>query len=201
MTFEIWATYAIAYTLLCLVPGPSVFMVLSQALSRGMPAALCCILGDMAGGLVVIAVAQLGLGFVLAQSALAFAMLKWAGVVYLVWLGLAQIRAARAPEPDELRAHAGDSMRAGFLTGVLNPKAILFYGAFLAQFIDPSAPVGPQLALLMATSTGIVGGVLGVYALAAARARRLLHSAAARRRMAYASGGFLIGGGALLATR
>ena len=91
------------------------------------------------------------------------------------------------------------SLGAGFMTGVLNPKAIMFYMAFLAQFIEPTAPQLPQFLILMATSTLIVALVLGAYALLAARVSGHLQSLRARKRMGYAGGSCLLGGSVLMA--
>ena len=90
------------------------------------------------------------------------------------------------------------SLRAGFLTGILNPKAILFYVAFLAQFMNPAYPMTPQFLMLMATSTMIAFVVLAGYALLAAQARRVFQSLRARKRMGYTGGSLLLGGSALM---
>ena len=201
MPFESWIAYALAYAVISVIPGPSVFMVIGQALSRGRRAALACIIGDLGGGVIVMTASYLGLGLILASSSLAFAALKWLGVAYMAWLGIQQIRAARAlteVPPARIAAIRG-SLGAGFLTGVLNPKAIMFYMAFLAQFIDPSAPQGPQFLILMGTSTAIVALVLGAYAALATQAGARLRSLRARRRMAYAGGACLLGGSAVMA--
>lgn len=143
----------------------------------------------------------LGLGLLLASSSIAFMALKWVGVAYMAWLGIMQIKAARnLLEIKPVRtASARGSLGAGFLTGVLNPKAIMFYMAFLAQFIDPTAPQLPQFMILVATSTLVVALALGGYALLAARASARLQSLKARRRMGYAGGSCLLGGSALMA--
>lgn len=203
MTLDTWLTYLAAYAVLSLIPGPSVFMVIGQSLSRGFGAALFCILGDLLGGVVVMSVAYAGLGTVLAASSGLYLVLKWAGVAYMAWLGLSQIRTARRLTGAELSprpAHSSSSLRAGFLTGVLNPKAILFYVAFLAQFMNPALPMTPQFLILMVTSSATVLVVLGGYALLAAQARRLFQSLRARKRMGYAGGVFLLGGSAVLAS-
>lgn len=205
MTVETWIAYVAAFGLLSLLPGPSVFMVIGQSLSRGRRAALACILGDLAGGVIVMTASYLGLGLVLAASSLAFTALKWAGVAYLAALGLQQIRAARRLQdtPRLPPPSSRGGLAAGFLTGVLNPKAILFYMAFLAQFLQPAAPQLPQILILMATSTGVGGLVLGGYAVLALRAKSWLGgSLTVRRRIGYVGGGCLIGGSvALAATR
>lgn len=201
MPLENWIAYVIAYTVISIIPGPSVLMVIGQSLTGGTRAALSCILGDLTGGMIVMLASYLGLGLILASSSLAFLALKWAGVAYMAWLGLVQIKAARnliEGGPIGARGKQG-SWGAGFLTGVLNPKAIMFYMAFLAQFIDPAAPQLPQFLILMLTSTLVVALVLGAYALLAAKVSARLQSLKARKRMGYAGGSCLLGGSVLMA--
>ncbi len=199
MSFESWLAYFFAYLIISLLPGPSVLMVVGQALTKGRRAALICVLGDVAGGLVVMSASYLGLGILLASSAVAFSAVKWAGVAYMAYLGFQQIRSAGRPA--QFVENAATSWRAGFLTGVLNPKAIMFYMAFLAQFIDPSAAQLPQFLLLMLTSTGVVALVLGCYALLAAELRGFLNSAPAQKRVRFAGGLTLLSGSALMAVQ
>lgn len=205
MSIETWLAYVAAYTIISLIPGPSVFMVLGQSLSRGLGAASFCILGDLFGGIIVMTASYIGLGVILAASSEAFFLLKWAGVAYMAWLGFGQIKAARRLREADLAeqsftGHRSASLRAGFLTGVLNPKAIMFYVAFLAQFMNPALPMTPQFLILMLTSCVVVFVVLMGYALLAAQARRQLKSLRARKSMGYAGGTFLLGGSALMAS-
>ncbi|MEM7506991.1 MAG: LysE family translocator [Pseudomonadota bacterium] len=205
MSIEVWLAYIAAFTLLSLIPGPSVFMVIGQSLSRGLDAAFYCIAGDLLGGVVMMTVAYIGLGTLLAASSGVYLLVKWAGVAYMAWLGLSQILAARRMVEADLTAPAtsairAGSLRAGFLTGILNPKAIFFYVAFLAQFMNPAFPLTPQFLILMATSTTIVLVVLAAYALLAAQARRAFQSLRARKRMGYTGGTFLLGGSAIMAS-
>ena len=203
MSVELWLAFAATSTVISLIPGPSVLMVVGQALGRGRRAAFWCILGNVVGGSVLITLSLLGVGTILTASAALFQVVKWAGVLYMTWLGWIRIREARRARlpslPDAERGDSLASARAGFLVGVLNPKAIVFHVAFLAQFLDPAANVVLQFAILSATSAVVVGGVLGAYALLADRARRYLRSERMRRRVDYASGGFLIGGSAVMA--
>ena len=196
-----WIAYVIVYAVISIIPGPSVFMVIGQSLSRGTRAAIACIMGDLAGGVIVMTASYLGLGLLLASSSIAFMALKWAGVIYMAWLGVMQIRAAH--DLLEIKplstASARGNLGAGFLTGVLNPKAIMFYMAFLAQFIEPSALQLPQFMILMMTSTLVVALVLGGYALLAARVSTRLQNLKARKRMGYAGGSCLLGGSVVMA--
>lgn len=200
MPIENWIAYVVAYAVISIIPGPSVLLVIGQSLSRGTRAAMACVVGDVAGGVVVMTASYLGLGLILAASSSAFIILKWAGVAYMAYLGISQILAARRlMEISDIPASSRRSLGAGFLTGVLNPKAIMFYMAFLAQFIEPNAPQIPQLLILMVTSAVIVGVVLGGYALLAAQISQRLRSVQARRKMGYAGGTCLLGGSAVMA--
>ncbi len=198
---ENWIAYVIAYAVISIIPGPSVFMVIGQSLSRGTRAATACIVGDLAGGVIVMTASYLGLGLILASSSVAFMALKWAGVAYMAWLGIMQVRTARnltEVKPITPTSSRG-SLGAGFLTGVLNPKAIMFNMAFLAQFIEPSAPPLGQFLILMATSTVVVALVLGAYTVLAARLGFRLQTLTARKNMGYAGGSCLLGGSVVMA--
>lgn len=199
MSLELWLAFIATYSLISIVPGPSVLMVVSQALNNGRRAALYCVAGDIVGGFVIIALALLGVGTLLATSALLFQIVKWCGVFYLAYLGIQQICAARQLAPMDVQPQASqqslfESLRAGFFVGVLNPKAIMFYVSFLAQFLDPNGNTTTQFFILIATSTVIVGVVLGGYALLAVQAQRFFQSIKARRRLGYASGTAMLGG-------
>ncbi|PRX10733.1 UNVERIFIED_ORG: threonine/homoserine/homoserine lactone efflux protein [Martelella mediterranea] len=206
MSVESWVAYLIACVVLTVIPGPSVMLVIGQSLTRGRAAAMMGVLGTVVGSIALLGLSFAGVGAVLAASALLFQLVKWAGVFYLAWLGIEQIRAARGEEtavvdlaPEQDTAATWSCFRAGALTAVLNPKSIVFYMAFLAQFIAPEGSLPLQLALLTLTSSLVVVVVLGCYALVAARIRTLLGSRAARRRAGYAGGGFMIGGSAFMA--
>lgn len=204
MSLETWGTYVLAYGVLCLIPGPSVLLAVAQALSFGRRPAVFCILGDLCGGFLSMCAAFAGVGVILASSTLAFAVLKWAGVAYLAWLGLSQIRAARQssgePAPEVTPAKEKRSFRTGFVTGLLNPKAILFFMAFFPQFIDPAAAQLPQFLILVVTSLSTALIVLSFYVLLALRAAHLLRSAPAQKRIGYSSGAMMLGGSILLAS-
>jgi len=203
MTFESWLAFTLASILLTLVPGPSVLLVVSQALARGRRAAMMCIVGDMLGTIVLMLLSFMGVGALLAASAVLFQVVKWAGVLYLAHLGLRQILEA-TKQSDELTdapeaVSSWGSFWAGSITAILNPKAILFYMAFLAQFIDPAGSLVLQMGILTATSVTIIAVLLTGYALVAARARAGFQSRSIRRKIGYAGGGLMIGGSALMA--
>lgn len=203
MSLDTWIAYTIACVVLTMIPGPSVMLVIAQSLTRGRTAAAMCIFGDVVGSILLVGLSFAGVGAILAASAVLFQIVKWAGVLYLAWLGISQIIEARREAP-ELAGHqeqgsSWGSFWAGAVTAVLNPKAIVFYMAFLAQFIDPAGDMPLQLALLTVTSSVVVMVLLAGYALIAERARLFFRSQLARRRMGYAGGAFMIGGSTVMA--
>ncbi len=205
MSLDIWLTYVAAVTILSVIPGPSVFMAIGQSLSKGLVASFFSIFGNLIGGIVMMTVAYAGLGSVLVSSSGVYTVIKWVGVGYMAWLGLSQILAAKRMNETDLAVAAtseirAGSLRSGFLIGILNPKAILFYVAFLAQFMNPDEAMIPQFLILVATSTVNVFIVLGGYALLAAQARRTFQSLRARKRVGYTGGSCLLGGSAFVAS-
>lgn len=140
--------FILAGVLLNLTPGPDVLYIVSSALRAGVRAGLAAAVGVAAGCLVHVTAAALGVSALLAASASAFTLLKYAGAAYLLWLGARILVAGgAAPGPDlaALAATAGARplkkvFGGGFLTNVLNPKVALFFLAFVPQFIAPAAP-------------------------------------------------------------
>lgn len=203
MAIDTWLAFAVACIVLTLIPGPSVLLVISQAMSKGFRSTLLCILGLSVGGILLMGLSFIGVGAILATSATLFQIVKWAGVAYLAYLGIQQIIQARSLTGElnsEVENRSGwSSFWMGALTALLNPKAIVFYMAFLAQFINPSADLGVQVVLLTATSTGIVAVILIGYALVARQIKQMFSTARAQQKVGYASGSLMLGGSAMLA--
>ncbi|MFY9238270.1 MAG: LysE family translocator [Roseovarius sp.] len=174
MTFEIWLTFVAASTALLLIPGPTVLLVLSYALSKGRSVAVSCAAGVALGDLVAMTASLLGLGALVMASATLFTALKWVGAAYLIWLGIKLIRSAPSQGLD-MPARAEITGRGVFwhATAVtaLNPKSIAFFIAFVPQFITVGAPLGPQFAILIATFVGLATLNALAYALLADRLR------------------------------
>lgn len=204
MKLELWLAFIATYSVISAIPGPSVFMVTGQALTRGTKAAFLCILGELIGGVVLVALSLFGVGAILAASSELFQLVKWTGVLYMAYLGYCQIVEARrdeitkVPQPKTFDGLA--SARAGFITAVLNPKAIIFYVVFLSQFLDPAGNIFTQFTIVVATSTVIVAVILGQYALLAGQVRKSFQSPKARRWFGYNGGSCLIGGSLFMAT-
>ena len=203
MSIEMWLAFVLACTLLTLVPGPCVLLLIGQSLSRGVTAAFSSILGILVGDILLMMFSLMGLGAILGSSEALFQVVKWAGVIYMAYLGLSMIIEARknVKAPTDA-APSGKNLacfKAGFLSATLNPKGIMFYLAFLPQFMEPTGSPALQIAILLITSTLVVALVLGVYVLAASKAGKLLMNTRVRKRVNYLSGGCLMGGSAMMA--
>jgi threonine/homoserine/homoserine lactone efflux protein len=195
--------FVLASLALIVVPGPSVLYIVTRSLGDGRRAGLVSALGVQVGGLVHIAAATAGVSALLASSAGAFAVVKYAGAAYLVLLGVRRLLDGRAGEPAERReaAPARTVFWQGVIVNVLNPKTALFFVAFLPQFADPArGAVAPQLALLGTIFVGLALISDSSYALLAGGVRRHLGAGAStRRRLGRLTGGTYIGLGALAA--
>lgn len=140
-TFPVLLTFAIAATLLIVVPGPNLIYIITRGIDQGRRAAVVSALGVETGMLVHVGAAVLGLSAVLASSDLLFNVVKYAGAAYLIWLGIASIRSRPADltEPTGGRRLSFSRLfTQGVVINVLNPKVGLFFLAFLPQFLDPS---------------------------------------------------------------
>lgn len=203
MNFELWIAFAIATAILTLIPGPSVMLITGRAITLGTKAALICIIGDLIAGMVLMVFSLLGVGAILETSPLLFQVLKWAGVGYMIYLGLSQIIGARNSEPvsiDDKQVSIKDNLRDGFLSAILNPKALAFYLAFLTQFIEPTGDLWIQFSILIATSSIVTGLILLGYVTLAAGARQKFQSKSAVKWFGYTGGGFLLSAGVLMAS-
>lgn len=148
MGIENLTTYLIAITLLTLTPGVDTMLIIRNSARGGWQDGFMSSFGICCGLLIQASVSALGISIILMQAAWAFNMLKWAGACYLVWLGISNwkqvlVKRKRAVTEDDQPPHkygfnSVRSFREGFFTNILNPKTIVFYMAFLPQFINPS---------------------------------------------------------------
>ena len=192
-TFLLFALASLAFLA---IPGPSVFYIVTRSLAQGRRAGVTSMLGVQAGGLVHVVAAAIGVSAIIASSATAFTIVKYAGAAYLVFLGLRKL-VSRSDERLDFTLSPASGRRLfwqGAVVNILNPKTALFFLAFLPQFVDPSAgPVAPQMLVLgtMLVGLGVISD--GTYALVAAGAgRKLRETARARRRMDRLSGGVFV---------
>jgi threonine/homoserine/homoserine lactone efflux protein len=201
-----WVAFLVASILFIQVPGPSLLFTIGRALTVGRREALLSVVGNGIGVTVQVLLVAVGLGAVVAASATAYTVIKVAGAAYVIWLGIQAIRhrrEAREALEKQVSAARGHALRIGLVVGLTNPKTILFFVAFLPQFVDARAGhVGVQMALL-----GLVFGVMAicsdsVWALLAARAREWFARKPARLDTLGASGGaMMVGLGATMLAR
>lgn len=187
--------FVAASLVLLITPGPGVMYVVTRSVSQGRRAGLVSVLGLSTGALLHVFAAVAGLSFLVARSATAFTVLKLAGAVYLVFLG---IRSLRSRQPARLTDIRPDSLRRVFADGVivsvLNPKIALFFLAFLPQFVRPDgAPASVQLLVLGGIYVALAIVTDGLYALLASRARAWLGRGLKGPWPRYVSGGVYIG--------
>ncbi len=204
MPFDLWLTFVAASTALLLIPGPTVLLVLSYALSQGRRVAVASASGVALGDLIAMSASLAGLGALVMTSATAFTVLKWIGAVYLVYLGLRMLWSTRGPRPSTLTLPKASEARGVFwhaaAVTALNPKSIAFFIAFVPQFITPTAPLGPQFAILIGTFVGLAAVNALAYALLADTLRAQIRRPGVITWLTRAGGGALIAMGALTAT-
>jgi threonine/homoserine/homoserine lactone efflux protein len=196
---SLYLAFIAAVTVLMAIPGPNVALIVANSVAHGARYGLLTVAGTSSAMLLQLALVALGMTPLLAALGSGFEVLRWIGVVYLVYLGIAQWRAPAVDltrTPPERKSPRRMFSRA-LLVSMTNPKTLLFYGAFFPQFVSAERPFLPQVLLLSATFVAIAVLVDGSWALVAARARHLL---AARGRLRNRiAGGMLIGAGAVLA--
>ena len=201
---SLFTAFLLAATVLAITPGPGLAYVVARTAAGGRAEGLASCLGTALGGMVHVAAAALGVSLLIAQSALAFSVVKYVGAAYLVYLGLRMLLAKAPPADEGLPAVAAQGARRAFREGILvealNVKTALFFLAFLPQFITPGQPVAAQLVLMgsVCVALNTLVDVVAVYA-----AARLLRSGAARaaraRWLNRASGTTMLGLGLWLA--
>ena len=176
MSIELYVAFVAASAALIAIPGPNVALIVANSVAHGRRYGLLTVAGTSTAMVPQLALTVLGMTGALSLASHFFEWVRWAGVAYLVWLG---IQAWRAPPVDLIRMapepRSGRAIFArGFLVSLTNPKTLLFYGAFFPQFVAPGADLGSQLALLSATFLAVAAALDGCWALAAARLRGAL---------------------------
>ena len=203
MAFEIWLAFFVASFVLVIIPGPTVLLTVSYALTQGRGPAVAIASGVALGDLIAMSASLAGLGAVILASASLFTALKWIGAAYLIWLGLRLWMDPPAPvEIDQNAVKKPVSTMFWHATAVttLNPKSIAFFIAFVPQFLDPTAALLPQFAIMIPTFVVLgFANALG-YGLLADHARRFIRRPAVLRWMGRLGGSALMGMGVMTAT-
>lgn len=176
VTFALWISLLTATVVISLTPGAGAINTMANSLTVGWRRSFWGIVGQQLALLAHILIVAAGVGVLVAQTPALFNAIRWLGAAYLVYLGVRMILARPTPEaaaqaPTETRN--GELLRRGFWVNLLNPKAIVFFLAFLPQFIRPAEPLLPQYLVLVATVVGVDVIVMwGFFAAAAKPFRR-----------------------------
>jgi homoserine/homoserine lactone efflux protein len=203
MELSTWLTFFVAAWLISLSPGAGAVAAMSAGLNHGFARGYVMSFGLILGIWTQVLVVGLGLGALIAASSLAFAIVKWLGVAYLVWLGVRQWRAPARPIVEADADSAGVSARAlilrGWMINAVNPKGTVFLLAVVPQFLDLSRSLAPQYLVIAATLALTDLVVMGGYTALAAKLLRLLKSPRQIKALNRTFGSLFVAAGALLA--
>jgi threonine/homoserine/homoserine lactone efflux protein len=202
MTIETWLAFVAASTILLVIPGPTILLVVSYALGQGWRAAVPMSIGVALGDFTALTLSMLGVGALLATSAMLFTALKLVGAAYLVWLGVKLWRAGGTIETQARTdtASVATMIAHAWIVTALNPKGITFFVAFLPQFLDPTADVLRQMLIFGATFIVLAFVNVLIYGLLAARAGAMARNPNAISVFNKLGGSLLIGAGVAAAT-
>ena len=202
MSLEMWLAFAIAAEIILVIPGPTIILVVSQAITHGRPSVMPLVAGVLAGDFTAMTLSLLGLGAVLSASATLFIVLKWIGALYLIYLGVRLWRTAPAdgsPAATPRESSAGSLFKGAYIVTALNPKSIAFFVAFLPQFISHQTATLPQLLIMGATFLTMATINAALYAIFAGHLRDTMRQARVRKILDRCGGSALIGAGVLTA--
>ena len=202
MEWHNWLAFSLAAAVVLAIPGPTILLVLVQSITHGPRAALPLVAGVAVGDFIAVTCSLLGLGVILAASATLFTLLKWIGAAYLIYLG---VRMWRQPpqlgnlKDESAEAPAGKLFRNACLVTALNPKGIIFFLAFVPQFVEPTGNAHFQLALMALTFLLLATLNAALYAYFAGQIRVWLRHPETLRWFQRGGGSALIGAGMLTA--
>jgi threonine/homoserine/homoserine lactone efflux protein len=199
MSVELYLAYVAACALIAVIPGPMVTLIVANSLSHGVRAGLLNVAGGQLGMGVMLGVLVVGLASVIAAMGWWFDWIRFAGAVYLVWIGWKLLRSSgNTGDLARLNRPRSGFFVQGLLVALSNPKMLLFFGAFIPQFVDPNGDYVGEVVLLGLTAMIVAAVFDGSYAVLSGRAGTLM----SRHRVRLASrlsGVCLIGGGVWLA--
>jgi homoserine/homoserine lactone efflux protein len=199
MSLEFYLAYVAACIVLVIVPGPTVTLIVANSLRYGSTAGLINVAGTQVGLGLMMLVVIVGLASIIEIAGFWFDWLRLLGAAYLIWLGIKLFTASGSLDaPGEIKKPRGGFFLQGFLVLMSNPKALLLFGAFIPQFVDPKGDYIGQVVLLGVTAMATAAIFDSLYAILVGRAGRML-SRSRVRLISKISGAFLIGGGVWMA--
>jgi threonine/homoserine/homoserine lactone efflux protein len=199
MSLELFAAYLLACMVFTLVPGPTVTLIVANALTHGTRAGLANVAGTQVGLAVFVGVLAIGLASVIETMGVWFDWIRFLGAAYMIWIGIRMLRSSgKLDDPGRTPRPRGGFFLQGFLVMLSNPKVLIFFGAFIPQFVDSAGDYITQVILLGLTAMLTAAVTDGAYAVLTGRAR-VMFTQARVRLVSRLSGAFLIGGGVWLA--
>jgi threonine/homoserine/homoserine lactone efflux protein len=198
MTIETWITFISVVFVFAIIPGPTVILVMGQAVTHGKKSVIPLVIGVLLGDFVAMTLSFIGLGAVLATSATLYTILKWFGVGYLIYLGIKTWREAPKLESEsfkDITTSKFSMFRSSFVVTALNPKDIVFFVAFLPQFINPAFETTSQFLILMVSFLSVISITITSFALFAGTVRNKIQNYQIRKLCNRIGGSALIGAG------
>ena len=198
MSTEVWVSFVGASFVICLIPGPTILLVMAQALNHGRQSVFPLVLGTGAGNVIAMVLSFVGLGAILATSAALYEVIKWLGAGYLFYLGINYWRS-----PIELVSGSEHSMmtrvvlRDAFIVTAFNPKSIIFFVMLSPLFIDDTQPLFLQMLIMMISFMVVSVMTVVMYGYCCGYIHNKLQSVSVRKLFNWTGGGLLIAAGAL----
>ena len=202
MNIESFIPFVLATVLILIIPGPTIILVISQAVTHGRKSVIPLVVGVLLGDFTAMACSLLGLGAILSTSALLFTVFKWIGALYLLYLGIQLWKSnpkKHSVQDSTKKSSARSLLQRSFIVTALNPKSIAFFVAFLPQFMDPLKPVLPQMTLLGGTFLFLAVVNAALYAIFAGQLSEQIRKERVRKWFNRCGGGALIGAGIITA--
>ena len=198
MNMELWIPFALASTLILIIPGPTIILVISQAVTHGRRSVVPLVIGVILGDFTAMTLSLLGLGALMATSAALFTIFKWVGALYLIYLGIKLWKfnsENNSVQYNTKNTSARSLLKSSFIVTALNPKGIAFFVAFLPQFVDPLKPAFSQLTLLGGTFLLLATINSALYAIFAGQLGEQMKKKTIRKWFNRCGGSALIGAG------
>jgi threonine/homoserine/homoserine lactone efflux protein len=203
MSLEVWITYIFATTLILIIPGPTIILVVSQAVTHGRKSVVPLVAGVVFGDFTAMTLSLLGLGAIMTASAALFTLFKWIGALYLIYLGI-NLWIANPKSTSIQHKNENVSLRSffkrSFIVTALNPKGIAFFVAFLPQFFSSHEPVFNQILLLGGTFLLLALINATLYAVFASQLREAIKKTGVRKWFNRCGGAAMIGAGIFTAS-
>jgi len=202
MSLESFIPFVFATILILIIPGPTIILVISQAVTHGRKSVVPLVVGVLLGDFTAMTCSLLGLGVILSASAFLFSIFKWVGALYLLYLGIQMWRSNPQKHSDRgsgQKSSARSLLQRSFIVTALNPKSIAFFVAFLPQFMDPLKLVLPQMTLLGGTFLFLAVCNAALYAIFAGQLREQIRKERVRKWFNRCGGSALIGAGIITA--